>query len=61
MKHLPRPCAGCREPTSSYREDCRTCQARRRAIQTHDSPYLMQGAFNMPSVLAYGRSLSTGK
>ena len=43
MKHLPRPCAGCREPTSSYREDCRTCQARRRAIQTHDSPYLMQG------------------
>ena len=43
MKHLPRSCAGCREPTSSYREDCRTCQARRRAIQTHDSPYLMQG------------------
>lgn len=43
MKHLPRPCAGCREPTSSYREDCRTCQARRRAIQTHDSPYLIQG------------------
>lgn len=43
MKHLPCPCAGCREPTSSYREDCRTCQARRRAIQTHDSPYLMQG------------------
>ena len=43
MKHLPRPCTGCREPTSSYREDCRTCQARRRAIQTHDSPYLMQG------------------
>lgn len=43
MKHLPRPCAGCREPTSSYREDCRTCQARRRAIQTHDSPYLTQG------------------
>lgn len=43
MKHLPRPCAGCREPTSSYRKDCRTCQARRRAIQTHDSPYLIQG------------------
>lgn len=43
MKHLPHPCAGCREPTSSYREDCRTCQARRRAIQTHDSPYLIQG------------------
>ena len=43
MKHLPRPCAGCREPTSSYREYCRTCQSRRRAIQTHDSPYLIQG------------------
>lgn len=43
MKHRPRLCKGCHEPTDTYHTGCRTCQARHRAILLHRNPQMSPG------------------
>lgn len=43
MKHQPRLCKGCHEPTDTYHTGCRTCQARHRAILLHRNPKMSPG------------------